>query len=120
MQVQNNLKQISEKYFEAFAQKNLHVLSEMFTDDVVLFDPIIKEVKSKEEVLAANKKIFESAQEIKFVFKRIFVDNEALVSTAELKIDFDGKLIEVVDIIEFDEMGKIKKITAYLDSKQVS
>lgn len=119
MAVKEKIKEITEAYFTAFVAKDLDKLAAMFTDDVILFDPIIKEVKGKEKVLEANKGIFDSANQIKFVFKRIFIDTDANVATGELKIDFDGKIIEVTDIIEYNDDGKILKITAYLDSKQV-
>lgn len=120
VQTLTKLKTLSEDYFKAFAAKDLNKLSSMFTDDVILFDPIIKEVKSKAKVLEANQQIFSGVNNIKFVYQRIFVDQNSNTSIGELKIDFDGKIIEVVDIIEFTNEGKIAKITAYLDSKQVA
>ncbi len=48
------------------------------------------------------------------------MDQYSNTAIAELKIDLDGKLIEVVDIIEFNEESKISKITAYLDSASLN
>ncbi len=119
MLVKEQILDITKAYFDAFENKDLEKLSQLFTDDVILFDPIIKEVKSKAKVLAANKNIFDSAKKIKFISKRICVDQYSDTAIGELKIDFDGKLIEVVDIIEFNKDQKITKITAYLDSASV-
>ncbi len=120
MLVKDQILDITKLYFDAFENKDLEKLSELFTDDVILYDPIIKEVKSKAKVLAANKNIFDSVQKIKFIYKRICVDQYSDTAIGELKIDFDGKLIEVVDIIEFNKDQKITKITAYLDSASIN
>jgi hypothetical protein len=92
----------------------------MFSDDVVLFDPMIQEVKAKDKVLEVNKAIFDGMKQITLISKRIIADSDQNTVAAQLKLDFDGKIIDVVDIIEFDEAGKIVAITAYLDSKQVT
>lgn len=109
---------IAKDYFAAFEAKDLEKLDELFDENIILYDPIIKEIKTKEQVLKANKMIFDNSQNIKMLFKRIFVDQYSNACIGELKIHFDGKLIEVVDIIELNENGKITKITAYLDSAQ--
>ncbi|MDD9897476.1 MAG: nuclear transport factor 2 family protein [Candidatus Melainabacteria bacterium] len=115
-----DLEKTAEDYFTAFAKKDLAKLDEIFADEIVLWDPLVNEVSSKAKVLEANKAVFDGTQKIDFVFKRIFVDQSKNAAIAELKIEFDGKLIEVVDILEFNDSGKLAKITAYLDSKQVS
>ncbi len=112
----NKLLDLAKEYFKAFESKDLTKLAELFDDHVILYDPVVKEIKSKEKVLKANQIIFENSQEIKFLFKRLFVDQFSSTCIGELKIHFDGRLIEVVDIIEFSEEGKITKITGYLDT----
>lgn len=115
-----DIERIAEDYFRAFTTKDLAKLDEIFADEISLWDPLVNEVSSKAKVLEANKAIFDGTQKIDFVFKRIFVDQARNTAIAELKIDFDGNLIEVVDILEFNEAGSLAKITAYLDSKQVT
>jgi|GEM_PF-4938609 len=112
----NKILELAKDYFKAFETKDLNKLAELFDDHIILYDPVIKEIKSKEKVLKANQLIFDNSTEIKFLFKRLLVDQFSNTCVAELKIHFDGKLIEVVDIVEFTESGKISKITAYLDT----
>ncbi len=112
----NKILELAKDYFKAFESKDLNRLADLFDDHIILYDPVVKEIKSKEGVLMANKIIFDNATEIKFLFKRLFVDHFSNTCMAELKIHFDGNLIEVVDILEYSETGKITKITAYLDT----
>ncbi|MDA0772655.1 MAG: nuclear transport factor 2 family protein [Cyanobacteria bacterium] len=120
MQATNNLEQLTMQYLVAFASQDLDSLETMFSDGVVLFDPMIQELRSKAKVLEMNKAIFAATEKITLISKRIIADSAQNTVAAQLKLDFDGKIIDVVDIIEFNEAGKIVAITAYLDSKQVT
>lgn len=113
------LNTIADSYFNAFANKDVNALSNLLADDVLLFDPIIQEVKSKKLVLEANQNIFSGVNKITFEQREIFIDMEKSTIIGQLKINFDGKIIDVVDIIIVNQSQLISKITAYLDSKQV-
>ncbi len=108
--------ELAKDYFKAFETKDLNKLAELFDDHIILYDPVVKEIKSKDKVLKANQIIFDNSAEIKILFKRLFVDHFSNACTAELKIHFDGRLIEVVDLLEYSDSGKLTKITAYLDT----
>jgi hypothetical protein len=120
MQATNNLEQLTMLYLEAFAAQDIASLETMFSDDIILFDPLVQEVKSKAKVVEINKSIFAATEKIILVSKRIIADATQNTVAAQLRLDFDSKIIDVVDIIEFNEAGKIVAITAYLDSKQVT
>lgn len=115
----NQLNRLADSYFNAFANKDVNALSNLLADDVILFDPIIQEVKSKKHVLEANQNIFSGVSKITFEQREIFIDIEKSTIVGQLKINFDGKIIDVVDIIKVSPSLLISKITAYLDSKQV-
>lgn len=102
----------SRKYFNTFSNKDLLGLEELFSKDVRLRDWETEAV-GLEEVLKANKTIFESVDSIKVDPLRIY--NEKNIIIAELKIDVDkGKdVLLVVDVIEYDNTGKICSIRAY-------
>jgi hypothetical protein len=119
MDYYNQLNTLALSYFNAFANKDINALSNLLADDVILFDPIIQEVKSKKLVLEANQNIFAGVQKIFFEQTDIFIDVEKSAIIGQLKINFDGKIIDVVDIIIVNQSQLISKITAYLDSKQV-
>jgi hypothetical protein len=120
MSARESLIEIANNYFNAFANKDLIFLEKILDDNVVLFDPIIQEVKSKKLVLQANQNIFSGVEKIFFEKKEIFIDSENNTIVGQLKINFDGKIIDVVDIISVNNLQLIDRITAYLDSKQIS
>lgn len=107
-------------YLKYFEEKNITELKNLFDDDIILFDPMIKEVKGIGNVVKVNQDIFSSYESIRFTKRRIIVDQISNISVGELEIFFDKKEIQVVDIIEFNNDGKIKKITAYFDTSEKS
>ncbi|MCH1429405.1 MAG: hypothetical protein GWP59_07710 [Chlamydiales bacterium] len=114
------LKELSQKYFYAFANKDLASLDTIFSSAVTLFDPIVQKVSGKKAVLEVNKSIFSGCSTIEFKHISLFINEEKSSVAAELEILFDStKIVNVVDILQFNESGKITSIIAYLDSKQV-
>ena len=66
----------------------------------------------KNNVLQANKTLFESVDSLNIVVKRIGINDKNVF--AEIDISINGTVqIFVVDILEFDEEQKIKSIRAY-------
>ena len=107
----SNLKQLAEQYFETFSRKDLDGLAVMFTGDVTLRDWEIN-ATGIDEVLAANKKIFDSVEYIHVSPLNLYQDGNTIA--AELSIVVSGAVhLYVVDIITFNEVGKISSIKAY-------
>tara|TARA_B100000886_G_C19996162_1_gene316098 strand:- start:92 stop:421 length:330 start_codon:yes stop_codon:yes gene_type:complete len=99
------------RYFKLFSEKNIFLLREMFSDDISLIDWEINAV-GIDEVVEQNLKIFNSVSSIEVKLKSYM--NEGKRFAAELEIFINEKdVINVVDIIEFDEKGFIKSIRAY-------
>ena len=106
-----DLKSICLEYFETFSRKDLDSLALMFTGDVVLRDWEIS-ATGIDEVLAANKKIFNSVKYIHVMPLHLYQDNNTVA--AELSIIVSGAVhLSVVDIITFNDTGKIVSIKAY-------
>jgi hypothetical protein len=106
-----NLKQLTKRYFETFSRKDLNGLATMFTGDVTLRDWEIS-ATGIDEVLAANKKIFDSVEYIHVMPLNLYQDNNTVA--AELSIVVSGAVhLSVVDIITFNDTGKIVSIKAY-------
>jgi ketosteroid isomerase-like protein len=106
-----DLKSLSLEYFEIFSRKDLDGLALMFTDDVTLRDWEIS-ASGIDEVLAANKKIFDSVEYIHVMPLHLYQDNNVVV--AELSIVISGAVhLSVVDVIKFNDTGKISSIRAY-------
>ena len=104
-------KDLAKLYFELFSQKDLKTLSELFSLNVSLIDWDIN-VKGIDEVVNANKQIFDSVKTISVKVLKL-ADVGATVF-AQLKITIDETtILKVVDIIEFDSNNKIASIKAY-------
>ena len=105
------LKEITLKYFKDFSSKDISSLKEVFANDIVLRDWEI-EAKGIDSVIKANQNIFDNVISI-FVDPQNLYQEENIV-IGELKIVInDSEIIYVVDLIEFNEDNKIKRIFAY-------
>ena len=102
---------LAQFYFKAWNDMDLKALEQLFANDCSLRDWEIS-AQGKENVLAANKKIFDSVKSIKAEVLNLY-ESACGVVTAELEIIVNGEeRLLVTDIIEF-EKGKIKAIRAY-------
>ena len=122
-----NIQQL-RKYFQAFADKNIEVLTEMFTDDIILID-WNNTFTGKDQVVNEVQGIFANFKTIKLevtdIFSSLNIINadrgETTVSipkddsfACEIVIVFDDlEPLYIMDLIEFDDEGKINKLTAY-------
>lgn len=122
-----NIQQL-RKYFQAFADKNIEVLTEMFTDDIILID-WNNTFTGKDQVVNEVQGIFKNFKTIKLevtdIFSSLDIINadrgETTVSipkddsfACEIVIVFDDlEPLYIMDLIEFDEENRIKKLTAY-------
>lgn len=106
------LKELTEKYIEAFDSKNLDKCAELFTDYFALEDPVVKRIEGKVEVLKAIKGIFDSCTTLEFSAKNIYQDNQTTIIEFVLKLD--DTVLTGTDIIEW-ENNKMKELRAYLD-----
>jgi len=111
-----------ELYFLAFVKKDLTTLSNLVSDDVYLLDWEI-EADGKEAFLNANREIFNSCSEIKITRQTIFrgeifsktdgIDENWTTFFCPITIDIDGQILQVLDLISFNQEGKISGILAY-------
>lgn len=106
------LKELTEKYIEAFNSKELDKCAELFTDEFALEDPVVKRIEGKVEVLKAIKGIFDSCTTLDFSTKNIYQDNQTTIIEFVLKLD--DTVLTGTDIIEW-ENNKMKELRAYLD-----
>jgi hypothetical protein len=104
--------EIACNYFEAFSNKDLEKLSQIYSDNVSLADwePIFFD--GKNSVLEANKNLFDSVDSVNIIVKRIGLNDKNLFAEIDISINNTIQLF-VVDILEFDEFNQIKSIRAY-------
>ena len=100
------------KYFQNFSNKDIDALSEMFSEDVRLADWDIAEA-TKEKVIAANQKIFDSVESIVVKPLYFYYDNEDSFAVEILIVVNETEFLEVVDVIRFNDEGLIDSIKAY-------
>lgn len=106
------LKELTQKYIEAFNSKDLDKCAELFIDDFALEDPVVKRIEGKKEVLEAIKGIFDSCNVLDFSAKNIYQDNQTTIIEFILKLD--ETVLTGTDIIEWQD-NKMKELRAYLD-----
>lgn len=105
------LSDLAIEYFNAFGRSDILHLKKCFSDDVSLRDWSL-EASGIESVLNEYANIFKSLSEVAIDVVNLY-EIEATV-VAELIItakEIDS--IKVVDILSFDENGKIRSIRAY-------
>jgi len=107
----SNLKETTKKYFEAFSNKNTQTLSELYADSVSLRDWDV-DLSGKAAVLDANRKLFASVESVQISLLLAHQEGRTVASEIEIIID-DETILKVVDVIDFDETGKISNIRAY-------
>ena len=99
------------EYFEAFERKDISAIREMFDFNVTLRDWEISAL-GIDSVLAAIARIFYSTETITIQIMNIFKEQTFVV--CELNITINTlNTIHVVDIIEFNSIGKICAIRAF-------
>jgi ketosteroid isomerase-like protein len=105
----------TEEYFEAFQNKDLDKLSELYSEFVVLNEWNENKFVGRENVLKANKELFESYNKItiKFIDKANNEDTSFNEIVVELENEDEYLEVDVLDVISLDPLGKIIEITAY-------
>jgi len=104
--------EIALEYFKTFSDKGLSGLEKLFSADISLRDWEL-EAKGIKEVLKANKKIFESVDNIHVIPIRMYNDNNTVIAELKIEVNNGQEKILVVDIIEFNSAGKIIDIKAF-------
>jgi hypothetical protein len=105
------MKEIVEKYFKLFSEKDLGALDPLFDERATLRDWEI-EAEGKSDVFAAMKNIFDSVESIRVDPLRTYVWEKTAVAELDITVNNTEKLA-VVDIIDFTDEGKIIGIRAF-------
>lgn len=106
-----SLNKICDYYFDSFSWKNIDRVSELLSDDVELIDWNVKS-KGKYQVIEEYKNIFNNVNTIRAYVNKYYEYGDTVCCDITIIID-DKEKIEVMDVITFDDMAKIKKIKAY-------
>ena len=99
-------------YFEAFQDKRLDLLEEMFADEIKLKDWSGNLVGIK-DVLEFNKQTFKKIETIKINPQKIYRDSSSVIVKLVIDINNGQEILFVMDIIKYNPIGKIISIEAY-------
>ena len=113
------MKEVAEKYFKLFSEKDLDALDPLFDERATLRDWEI-EAEGKSNVFAAMKNIFDSVESINVQpvnmgsWRYTQETGKPMTVVAELDITINNtEKLAVVDIIDFTDEGKILGIRAF-------
>ena len=105
------LKEITSKYFKDFSSKDITSLKEVFANDIVLRDWEI-EAQGFKAVIKANENIFDNVISIFVEPQNLYQEDNIVIGELKITIN-ESEILYVVDLIEFNEENKIKRIYAY-------
>ena len=106
-----NLKNLTLTYFNAFSNKDVKTLNDMFNSQVTLRDWEIS-AAGVVGVVQANKKIFDSVNTIDVRPLALYQDANTVVAEIEILVN-DTETLKVTDVISFNDTGEIISIRAY-------
>jgi hypothetical protein len=105
------LKDLSKKYFLAFAKKDIQALEKMFDQSITLSD-WDNQADGIEEVMLVYRQIFRLMKYINITIVNEFLQESVVITELVLKIK-GRESLRIVDIITFTKHGKICSIKAY-------
>ena len=109
---EDQLEELSINYFDAFSNRDVARLSEMYHQDIHLIDWVV-DVKGKEEVLNVNKNLFDLDFSLELLEIEEIQNTNVLKTINRISIHIKAQTpLKVLDIITFDDDGKITKIYA--------
>tara|TARA_B100000787_G_C16054588_1_gene232773 strand:+ start:379 stop:702 length:324 start_codon:yes stop_codon:yes gene_type:complete len=100
-----------DTYFKFFSSKDINSLKKMFSNEIILKDWEINAVGIN-QVVEANKKIFNSVNSIEISIIEYFEFNKNCICLIDILIN-KKENIKVIDVIRFDKSNKIKEVSAY-------
>ena len=104
-----NLINKAERYFELFSTKNMKGLeNEIYSDDVFLRD-WNGQWKGKQAVLEMNENLFVND----FKIENIQIKQADITTIVQFDLHIADTILRVVDLIDWNEEGKIERILAY-------
>lgn len=105
--------QLTQQYVALFNAKDIDGIAKLLTNDFILEDPVVKRIQGKQDALAAILNIFNSCTQLSFIAKNIYQDQ--MTTIIEFVLTLDHQVLTGTDIIDWDEMGQMIELRAYLD-----
>ena len=99
-------------YLEAYSAKDLERVADMFTDEIALRDWKIS-VTGKQSAVAETAKNFDAANSIEISVTGTYESSDTVAGELKITVD-ETEVLHVVDVVSFDNAGRIRSIRAYL------
>ncbi|WP_456310188.1 nuclear transport factor 2 family protein [Serratia proteamaculans] len=106
-----SVRKLTEQYVEAFNVRSLHEVMDKFDRDASLIDPS-NHLIGQENIREMLVKLFSAYEKFSFTSKSIMTDGAN--SIIEFELQLNDQTLRGVDIIKWNEKGKIVKLNAYL------
>lgn len=103
--------QIAILYLKAWSEKDLESLSDMIADNITLTD-WEGSIQGRNQVIAFNQLVFKNIGHTRVDIERIAIGQDTVIVEIVITIN-NSQIIHVVDVLEFDDDNKIKRIRAY-------
>tara|TARA_Y100000816_G_C25784389_1_gene411232 strand:+ start:309 stop:632 length:324 start_codon:yes stop_codon:yes gene_type:complete len=105
------MERLIKEYFKFFSNKDISSLEKLFAEDVKLVDWETY-AKGKDEVIKANKKIFDQVDTLQIEVNNLYINGQTVICLIDILINKSEKL-KVIDLIRFNNDNKITLISAY-------
>ena len=105
------MERLIKEYFKFFSDKDILSLEKLFAEDVKLVDWETY-AKGKDEVIKANKKIFDQVDTLQIEVNNLYINGQTAICLIDILINKSEKL-KVIDLIRFNNDNKITLISAY-------
>ena len=105
------MERLIKEYFKFFSNKDILSLEKLFAEDVKLVDWETY-AKGKDEVIKANKKIFDQVDTLQIEVNNLYINGQTAICLIDILINKSEKL-KVIDLIKFNNDNKITLISAY-------
>ncbi len=108
-----NFEILTNNYFEKWNSHNLSDIIELFSEDSNLIDWNIK-VKNKTKIKNTLNDIFTNCPDIRCEILKVHISESTKTSITEILVHVNkNEILDVVDIIKFNDEGKIVNLKAF-------
>jgi steroid Delta-isomerase len=109
--------EVVEKYVEAFANSDMDIIRDMFADNATVEDPVGSPIhEGMEAICAFYDGALKSGARLSLTGKPCCAGNAVAFP---FQVTMPGMLIDIIDVFEFDEHGKVISMKAYWGPESV-
>ncbi len=121
MPTPEHITDIVNRYLTAINAGDMHAVMDLYAGNAAVEDPAGTEPKTGNDILTFYQNAFSGGAKVELTDSiRISAKTAAFPFRAEIG-QGDGKvlIVEVIDIFEFDEAGKVEKMTAHFGPSNI-